>query len=110
MKKRRKQTSKDSQANEEGVDILSSSNQVNVSLESSISGEMSDWRKWVILHDQPERVAEKVWEFGKEANLICENEGDLIRELTNIEFRDRPKAANNSEYQRGAERINDGDQ
>jgi hypothetical protein len=51
-----------------------------------------------------------VWEFGKEANLICENEGDLIRELTNIEFRDRPKAANNSEYQRGAERINNGDQ
>jgi hypothetical protein len=110
MKKRRKQTSKDSQANEEGVDILSSSNQVNVSLESSISGEISEWRKWVILHDQPERVAEKVWEFGKEANLICENEGDLIRELTNIEFRDRPKAANNSEHQRGAERINNGDQ
>ncbi|MCH84634.1 DUF4283 domain protein, partial [Trifolium medium] len=70
MKKKRKQKSKDVHAMEEVVHISSSSNQVNVSLGSSISGEVSEWRKWVILHDQPERVAEKVWEFGLRQLMI----------------------------------------
>ncbi|GAU20898.1 hypothetical protein TSUD_120900 [Trifolium subterraneum] len=110
-KKRRSQISKDVHTMEEGVGISSSLNQVNVSLGSSISGEVSEWRKWVILHDQPERVAQKVWDFGKEVSLVCEKnkEGDLIRDLANIESRDRPEAANDSEHHRGAERITSGD-
>ncbi|MCI04875.1 hypothetical protein A2U01_0025923 [Trifolium medium] len=77
----------------EGIDISTSSNQVNVSLDSSISGEVSEWRKWVILHDQPVSIAENVWDFGKEVELNCNFEqGEMIGELTEIEKRDRLKA------------------
>ncbi|MCI09015.1 hypothetical protein A2U01_0030098 [Trifolium medium] len=47
----------------------------------------------------------------QEIELVCENEeGELIRELAKIESRDRPKASNNFEHQRGAEKITNGDQ
>jgi hypothetical protein len=90
-KKKKKQVRTNSTSNGNTV-ASDSSNQVNILLDSSCSREISEWRKWVLLHEEPSEVASKVWEFGrKEGVSFSDDEGGVVKELEAIERRDREK-------------------
>jgi hypothetical protein len=103
-KKKRKQERKTAASNG-SEEISDSSNQVNTSSNSSCSKEISEWRKWVLLHEEPGELASNVWEFGrKEGITFSGDEGGVVKELEGIEIRDREKmVANNSKCNQGAE-------
>jgi hypothetical protein len=91
-KKRKRKEAKNYSANN-GISVGSEfTNQVNISIDSSCSKEISEWRKWVLLHEEPKKVASKVWEFGrKEGVSYSDDERDVVKELEGIEIRDREK-------------------
>jgi hypothetical protein len=91
-KKKKKKQVKTSTTSNGNTVASDSSNQVNILLDSSCSREISEWRKWVLLHEEPSEVASKVWEFGrKEGVSFSDDEGGVVKELEAIERRDREK-------------------
>ncbi|MCI09349.1 hypothetical protein A2U01_0030435 [Trifolium medium] len=92
MKRKSKQKRKGDKILTEGAEVSNSSNQVNISFDSSISGSVSEWRKWVLLHEGPEAVARGVWDFGRDRSINFEGEeGEVLKNLSDIEIRDREK-------------------
>ncbi|KAK2376927.1 zinc finger CCCH domain-containing protein [Trifolium repens] len=108
-KKKRKQTKQRSTSNGNTV-VSDSLNQVNISIDSSCSREISEWRKWVLLHEDPNEVASKVWEFGRNEGVIySDDEGGVVKELEGIEIRDREKiVGKTSKENQGGESIMSG--
>jgi hypothetical protein len=107
-KKKKRQQSKSISEEKGGDDISVSLNQVNVSINSSFSGEISEWRKWVCLQENPDVVANNVWQFGKKEGVnFSEDEGIVVKELEGIEIRDRgkisPANANRNQTKEGGE-------
>jgi hypothetical protein len=60
MKKKKGKQIKNLTTSSGKEEISESLNQVNISLDSSCSREISEWRKWVLLHEDPSEVASKV--------------------------------------------------
>ncbi|MCH89326.1 hypothetical protein A2U01_0010221 [Trifolium medium] len=93
MKKKKRKQEKSVSTSNGGAVLSEASNQVNISLNSSLAGEISEWRNWVILHEESEIVASSVWNFGRKEKIIFRgDEGEVIKELEEIETRDREKS------------------
>ncbi|WJX17882.1 hypothetical protein P8452_07743 [Trifolium repens] len=109
-KKRKINQAKNSTESNENPLASESMNQVNISTDSTCSKEISEWRKWVLLHDAPNEVASKVWEYGrKEGVSYSDDEGGVVKELEGIEIRDREKIEeNNMKSTHGGESIFNG--
>jgi hypothetical protein len=60
MKRKSKKNVKAVNSRPEGAEVSKISNQVNVSFDSSISNDVSEWRKWVLLHEGADVVAKEV--------------------------------------------------
>ncbi|GAU41124.1 hypothetical protein TSUD_288140 [Trifolium subterraneum] len=98
MNKKKTKQVKLSSVSKEGSESSKSLNQVNMSFGSSCSGEISEWRKWVLLHEDSSVVASKVWEFGRKEGVTHSGDEDgVVKELEGIENRDRVKSRANLE-------------
>ncbi|MCH79459.1 hypothetical protein A2U01_0000208 [Trifolium medium] len=76
------------------MEEIASSNQASVSNCSSISANICEWRKWVLLHDEPHAVATHIWDFGKARGVKFDgNEREVTEELLEAEIRDRSNVA-----------------